>query len=107
MVLPGGVAMRFLLTTVLAVAIAAPCQAQLAPPNKAGITYGHVHVRVKDIEVHKKLWVDHFGGVLVQKGPLTAVRLPNMLIAFLGLKIAYITDPAGVYIELTEGYDQY
>lgn len=25
----------------------------------------------------------------------------------LGLKIAFITDPSGVYIELTEGYDAY
>ena len=25
----------------------------------------------------------------------------------IGLKIAYITDPSGVYIELTEGYDEY
>ncbi|PYR32755.1 MAG: hypothetical protein DMF89_06900 [Acidobacteria bacterium] len=55
--------------------------AQLAPPNAAGITYGHVHLNVADIEVHKKLWVEHFGGVVVQKGPLTAVRLPGMLVA--------------------------
>ena len=25
----------------------------------------------------------------------------------IGLNIAYITDPSGVYIELTEGYDKY
>ena len=25
----------------------------------------------------------------------------------IGLKIAYITDPSGVYIELTEGYVNY
>ena len=25
----------------------------------------------------------------------------------LGLKIAFITNPSGVYIELTEGYDAY
>ena len=24
-----------------------------------------------------------------------------------GLNIAYLTDPSGVYIELTEGYDEY
>jgi catechol 2,3-dioxygenase-like lactoylglutathione lyase family enzyme len=62
--------------------VAAPASAQLAPPNALGITYGHVHLSVKDIEVHKKLWVDHFGGVVTQKGTLTAVRLPGMLIAF-------------------------
>jgi hypothetical protein len=25
----------------------------------------------------------------------------------IGLNLAYITDPSGVYIELTEGYDKY
>jgi catechol 2,3-dioxygenase-like lactoylglutathione lyase family enzyme len=74
--------MRFLLATLLAFSFALPADAQLAPPNAAGITYGHVHLSVKDIEVHKKLWVDHFGGVVVQKGTLTAVKLPGMLIAF-------------------------
>jgi catechol 2,3-dioxygenase-like lactoylglutathione lyase family enzyme len=74
--------MRLLLVSLLALASAAPAHAQLAPPNAAGITYGHVHLNVRDIEVHKKLWVDHFGGVVVQKGPLVAVKLPGMLIAF-------------------------
>src|SRR4029450_7731948 len=72
---------RLLLGSVLALAIVTPAPAQLAPPNPAGITYGHVHLNVKDIEVHKKLWVEHFGGVVVQKGPLTAIRLPGMLVA--------------------------
>ena len=66
----------------LALALAGPAEAQLSPFNAAGITYGHVHLSVKDMELQKKLWVDHFGGVVVQKGTLTAVKLPNMLIAF-------------------------
>ena len=41
-----------------------------------------MHLNVRDIEVHKKLWVEHFGGTVVQKGTLVAVKLPNMLIAF-------------------------
>ena len=73
--------MRFLLTCAIIFFLASPADAQLAPPNQAGVTYGHIHLNVKDIEVHKELWVEHFGGVLVQKGPLTAVRLPGMLIA--------------------------
>src|SRR5712691_13063102 len=74
--------MRVLLGSVLALSIATPAYAQLAPPNAAGITFGHVHLNVRDIEVHKKLWVEQFGGVVVQKGPLVAVKLPGMLIAF-------------------------
>lgn len=71
----------FLIAAAAVLSIAAPARAQLAPPNAAGLTYGHVHLNVKDIELHKKLWADHFGGVVVQKGPLTAIKLPNMLIA--------------------------
>ena len=40
-----------------------------------------VHLNVSDIEV-QKLWIDIFGGVWVQKGPLMTVKFPNMLIAF-------------------------
>ena len=73
--------MRILLTVFATLALVAPASAQLATPNDAGITYGHVHLNVSDMEVHKKLWVEHFDGVLVQKGPLTAIRMPNMLVA--------------------------
>jgi len=65
----------------LLLAVAGPARAQLSPMNAAGVTYGHVHLNVADVEVHKKLWVDMFGGVFVQKGPLMTVKFPNMLIA--------------------------
>ena len=70
---------RLLLTAFVMCALASPAAAQLASPNESGITY--VHLNVADIEVHKKLWVEYFGGVVVEKGPLTAIRLPNFLIA--------------------------
>ena len=69
------------LVLVLALVFAPPAGAQLATPNDNGITYGHVHLNVSDIEVHKKLWVEWFGGEVVQKGPLTTIKLPNFLIA--------------------------
>jgi catechol 2,3-dioxygenase-like lactoylglutathione lyase family enzyme len=73
--------MRSLVMAALAVALAAPAQAQLSPANAAGITYGHVHLNVTDIEVHKKLFVETFGGTFVQKGPLATIKFPNMLVA--------------------------
>jgi catechol 2,3-dioxygenase-like lactoylglutathione lyase family enzyme len=73
--------MKLLPIVLFVLSIAGTADAQLSPFNAAGITYGHVHLNVKDVELHKKLWVDHFGGVIVQKGPLVAVKLPNMLIA--------------------------
>ena len=62
--------MRLLLTStlVLALAAAAPsAEAQLATPNANGITYGHVHLNVTDVEAHKRIWVDWFDGKVVQR----------------------------------------
>ena len=73
--------MKLLLTTVALLSLVSPAHAQLAVPNDAGLTYGHVHLNVSDIELHKQLWVDHFGGVVTQKGSLVAVRLPGLLVA--------------------------
>jgi catechol 2,3-dioxygenase-like lactoylglutathione lyase family enzyme len=73
--------MRVFVTAILTWLLASPAFAQLAPPNAAGLTYGHVHLNVSDIELHKKIWSEQFGGVVVVKGPLTAVKFPGMLIA--------------------------
>jgi catechol 2,3-dioxygenase-like lactoylglutathione lyase family enzyme len=64
------------------VAAAQPAQAQLAPPNAAGVTFGHVHLSVKDAEVQKKMWVEQFGAVLSTKGTFTIAKLPGMMVAF-------------------------
>lgn len=72
--------MRVITGLILIVLTMGTAQAQLAVPNEAGLTYGHVHLNVSDIELHKRLWVDHFGGTVVQKGSLTAVRMPNMAV---------------------------
>jgi catechol 2,3-dioxygenase-like lactoylglutathione lyase family enzyme len=73
--------MKTIAAALFAVFLASPVHAQLAPFNAAGMTYGHVHLNVSDIELHKKLWSEQFGGVVVEKGPLTAVKFPGMLIA--------------------------
>lgn len=73
--------MRLLSSILLLLLLPITAHAQLAVPNEKGLTYGHVHLNVSDIELHKQIWVDHFNGVVVQKGSLTAVRLPNMLVA--------------------------
>jgi catechol 2,3-dioxygenase-like lactoylglutathione lyase family enzyme len=65
----------------LAMLVSSPALAQLAVPNESGMTYSHVHLNVSDMEVHKKIWVEHFQGIVVEKGLLTAVRFPNMLVA--------------------------
>ena len=73
--------MKSLVLVAVVLLLASPVYAQLEPSNAMGVTYGHVHLNVSDMELQKRLWVEHFGGVLVEKGPLTAIRLPGMLVA--------------------------
>ena len=72
--------MRVLIALTLIALAISNVQAQLAVPNENGLAYGHVHLNVSDIERHKQLWVDHFGGTVVEKGPLTAIKMPNMVV---------------------------
>ena len=59
---------------------AAGLRAQLAVPHEAGLADGHVHLNVSDIELHKRMWVEFFGGTVVDKGPLNVIKMPNMII---------------------------
>jgi catechol 2,3-dioxygenase-like lactoylglutathione lyase family enzyme len=72
--------MRVSLIAMAALVLAGPATAQLASPNAAGVTFAHVHLNVVDIELHKRLWVDHFDGVVVEKGPLTTIKFPNFFL---------------------------
>ncbi len=74
--------MRLLLAGTVVLLFALPAHAQLAPPNAAGVTFAHVHLNVTDVEVHKKLWVEQFDGVVVQKGSLVTVKFPGQLVVF-------------------------
>ena len=74
--------MGFLFTGAAVLLFALPANAQLAPPNSVGVTFAHVHLNVTDIEVHKKLWVEQFDGVVVQKGSLTTVKFPGQPVVF-------------------------
>lgn len=52
--------MKILLASVVAFLVALPAHGQLATSNSAGVTFGHLHLNVTDIEVHKKLWTEHY-----------------------------------------------
>ena len=60
-------------------ALTVPAFAQLAPPNKDGLTYGQVAVNVRDIEAAQEVWVEFFDGKVVQKNGITAIKWPGML----------------------------
>lgn len=74
--------MKWLVIAGLALSLPSSAYAQLASPNAAGVSMGHVHLNVKDVEVQNKLWVEHFGAVPLAKEGLTGVKLPGMLILF-------------------------
>jgi len=69
------------LSAFVAPAIAvSPAVAQLAPPNAAGLTYGHVHLNVTSIEHHQAFWAEHFGGEPVERGSLRGILFPSLLL---------------------------
>jgi catechol 2,3-dioxygenase-like lactoylglutathione lyase family enzyme len=59
--------------------IAGTSRGQLAPPNEAGVSMGHVHLLVRDVEASKKFWTD-LGGTAVKLGPNDMIKLPNGVI---------------------------
>lgn len=73
--------MRQLLFITLCLLVS-PGYTQLARPDEAGISYGHMHLNVTDVEQHKQLWQEYFGGVLTGEGALQAIAFPNTLILF-------------------------
>ena len=59
---------------------AATMFAQLAPPNDAGVSLGHIHLTVPDPDAQIKVWVDLLGATVEKSGPLTLVKLPGIFI---------------------------
>ena len=74
--------MRLLCTSWLILAFLDPAKTQLLAPNEAGLTMGHVHLNVRDVEAQKKFWVEQFGATVVKRDRMTGVKLPGMLILF-------------------------
>jgi catechol 2,3-dioxygenase-like lactoylglutathione lyase family enzyme len=58
----------------------APARAQLAAPNTAGVSMGHIHLVVPDADAQTRAWEDVFGAEPVSNGRLTALRLPGVFL---------------------------
>ena len=58
---------------------AAPAPAQLSPPNAAGVSMGHLHYHVRDVEANKRFWVS-LGGTPVTIGTTEAIRFPDVYV---------------------------
>ena len=63
----------------LAVAFAMPAAAQLATPNAAGVSAGHIHLYVSDVPAQQKFWAA-MGGVAVANQRLEMIQFPGVFI---------------------------
>ena len=64
----------------LLAASAIPLFGQLAPPNAAGISLGHIHLVVPDPDAQIKVWTDVLGATMEKSGPLSLLKLPGIFI---------------------------
>jgi catechol 2,3-dioxygenase-like lactoylglutathione lyase family enzyme len=59
--------------------VAADASAQLAAPNAAGVSMGHLHYRVKDVDANKRFWTA-LGGTPIKIGSTDAIRFPDVIV---------------------------
>jgi len=69
-----------LMVMLLMAASAASLFAQLAAPNPAGVSIGHVHIIVSDPAAQKQIWVGVLGAQVTNTGTLELLRLPGIFI---------------------------
>jgi len=70
------------LILILGIAMLIPARAswaQLAAPNDVGVSMGHVHFIVQDVEAAKKFWTA-MGGIPGKLGPNDVFKFPGVLI---------------------------
>jgi catechol 2,3-dioxygenase-like lactoylglutathione lyase family enzyme len=68
---------RMRLLCLLAISAAA-LYGQLLPPNEAGVSLGHIHLVVPDVDTQKKVWIDVMGAQPVRSGALEPLKLPGI-----------------------------
>jgi catechol 2,3-dioxygenase-like lactoylglutathione lyase family enzyme len=83
-------AMKAALIALLAVFLATAASAQLAPPNDAGVSLGHIHLAVTDVAAQEHFFTEMMGGTVVKNGPLSLIQFPGV---FIMLRKATPSDP--------------
>jgi len=53
--------------------------AQLSPPNETGVSLGHLHYYVRDVEANARFWVA-LGGEVTRVDTTTVVKFPDVLV---------------------------
>ncbi len=72
--------MRILTLLATTALTAASLCAQLAPPNAAGVSLGHIHFIVTNPDATKKAWVDVFGATPEKSGALDMLKIPGIFL---------------------------
>lgn len=70
---------KFASVFLLGLAFAMPVAGQLAAPNAAGVTLGHLHLYVSDVPAQQKFWAT-LGGVPVANQRLEMIQFPGVFI---------------------------
>jgi catechol 2,3-dioxygenase-like lactoylglutathione lyase family enzyme len=74
----------FLLTLAIVAAVlfsAMASPAQLNPPNDMGVTIGHMHLNVHDVEAAQRFYLE-LGGTAIKSGPFEGVKYPGAIFLF-------------------------
>lgn len=69
--------MRYSIIVACALGFSTVAHAQVLPFNEAGVTMGHHHLMVADVDAQRKIWVDALGGEPSGNPPLLFVRFPG------------------------------
>jgi catechol 2,3-dioxygenase-like lactoylglutathione lyase family enzyme len=72
--------MRIGTFSLISILTATSLSAQLLPPNDAGVTLGHIHLTVKDVDAQTRFLVDMLLGTVVMNGKLTEIQFPGVYI---------------------------
>ena len=71
------------LLVVLVMGLTRPVWAQLSPPNELGVSMGHLHYYVRDVDANTRFWVA-LGGIATSLDTTTVVKFRDVLV-FLSL----------------------
>ena len=72
--------MKKLLVSGLVASFAMMAHAQVLPFNEAGVTMGHHHLMVPDVDAQRRIWVDVLGGEPSGNPPLLFVKFPGVFV---------------------------
>jgi catechol 2,3-dioxygenase-like lactoylglutathione lyase family enzyme len=70
---------RLVLLAAAALLWTAEPRAQLAAPNQAGVSMGHLHYHVRDVEANRRFWTA-LGGTALRVGRVEAVKFPDVIV---------------------------